>query len=185
MKTFITSDLHFDHRGIMGFCPETRPYKDVDHMNSEMIREFNLKVGPNDLTYFLGDIAFCQAQKAAGFMRALNGRKILIQGNHDSKTVKDISFRSCFEEIHQYLEINYAGSKICMFHYPISEWNQCHRGSIHLYGHLHQNASGLERWRARNVGFDCTGQVVSLLDDIVVDALKGEVKKHGDSKSEM
>jgi hypothetical protein len=64
------------------------------------------------------------------------------------------------------------------YHFPISEYHQQHRGSVHLHGHLHQNPSGLEKYRVRNVGWDYTGQVVSLLDDIVADALTGEIKQH-------
>lgn len=59
------------------------------------------------------------------------------------------------------------------------EWNQCHRGSVHFYGHLHQNASGLENLRARNVGFDYTGKIVWDLNDAIADALTGEIKNHG------
>lgn len=178
MKTYITSDLHFSHKGIMAFCPTTRPYTDIDHMNAEMIREWNLIVKPNDLTYILGDVAFCQAQQAAGFINQLNGDKILIQGNHDSKTVKDPTFNAAFKEIHNYLEVNYNGNKLVLFHYPINEWNQMHRGSIHFYGHLHQTPSGLEKYRARNVGFDCTGRIVWDMDDAIKDAMTGEIKSH-------
>jgi hypothetical protein len=53
-----------------------------------------------------------------------------------------------------------------------------HRGSIHFYGHLHQGASGLEQYRARNVGWDCTGNIVTSIDDMIADALNGEIKHH-------
>lgn len=179
MKTYITSDLHFGHKGIIGFCPDTRgEFKDVDHMNTSMIQTWNKTVDMQDLVYILGDVAFCSAQDAARILTQLNGRKILVQGNHDNKIVKDHSFRNCFEEIHQYLEVNYNGNKLVMFHYPITEWNQMHRGSVHFYGHLHQNLSGLEKYRARNVGFDCTGKLVTLMEDAIADALTGEIKSH-------
>ena len=48
-----------------------------------------------------------------------------------------------------------------------------------LHGHLHGNYSGLEKYRVRDVGFDATGTVVSLLDDIVSDALTGKIRQHG------
>jgi calcineurin-like phosphoesterase family protein len=182
MKTYITSDLHFHHRNIMKFCPVTRQYNDVAHMNSSMMNEWNSTVMPGDLVYILGDVAFCNADEAAKILKSLNGRKILVEGNHDSKLVKDAAFRDCFDEIHKYLEINYDGHKICMFHYPIAEFNQQHRGAIHFHGHLHGNRSGLEHYRVRDVAFDATGRVVSTMEQMIADALKGELKKHGDSE---
>lgn len=186
MKTFIASDTHWGHTNIIKFCPETRgQFTDVEHMNSEMIRMWNEIVNPEDLVYHLGDVAFCQASRATQIMRSLNGRKILVKGNHDSKLVKDAGFRECFEEIHDYLEITYGGHKLVMCHFPFIEWNQMHRGSINFYGHLHQHPSGMEQYRSRNVGFDCTGKIVWQMEDAIQDALKGKIKGHGDSKTEM
>lgn len=147
-------------------------------MNSEMIRMWNAIVQPGDLVYILGDVAFCSASDAAKILQSLNGDKILVEGNHDNKSVKDVSFCTSFREIHKYLEVNYNGTKVVMFHYPITEWNQMHRGSVHFYGHLHQNVSGLEKYRARNAGWDCTGNIVTSMEDLIADALKGEIKGH-------
>ena len=88
MKTFVTSDLHFHHKSIITFCPKTRPFIDVDHMNSEMIRMWNEIVSPDDLVYILGDIAFCNGNRAAEILNSLLGRKILIKGNHDGPLMK-------------------------------------------------------------------------------------------------
>lgn len=179
MKTWVTADLHFDHANILKFQPITRPFSDVSHMNSEIKRIWNDHVDPTDLVYILGDVAFCKPSKAATYVKELNGRKILIEGNHDNRLVENEDFRNCFEAIYQYHEIKHNGYKVCMMHFPISEWNQCHHGSIMLHGHLHGNPSGLTHHRVRDVGFDATGNVVSLLDDIVNDALTSEIRLHG------
>jgi calcineurin-like phosphoesterase family protein len=147
-------------------------------MNEEMVREWNEVVNPEDLVYILGDVAFLPAPKAVHFLKRMNGRKILVEGNHDRKQLKDNSFRACFEEIHKYLDINYDGRKLVMFHYPIAEWDQMHRGSIHFHGHLHGNVSGLENFRCRDMGYDSTGQIVMLMEDAIEDARKGEIKGH-------
>jgi calcineurin-like phosphoesterase family protein len=180
MKTYITSDLHFGHTNIMKFCPVSRARfrNDVAYMNEAMVKEWNEIVEPEDLVYILGDVAFLPAQKAAEFMRRCNGRKILVQGNHDRKTLNDPVFRGCFEEIHHYLDINYAGTKVCMFHYPIAEWDQMHRGSVHFHGHLHGGESGLEKFRARDMGMDATGFIVVEMERAIADAMKGEIKGH-------
>jgi calcineurin-like phosphoesterase family protein len=147
-------------------------------MDEAMIREWNEIVQPEDLTYILGDVAFHNAQKATAIMRRLNGTKILVEGNHDKKALHDKSFYNCFSEVHKYLDINYNGTKIVMFHYPIAEWDQMHRGAVHFHGHLHGGQSGLEKFRARDMGFDATGQIVMLMEDAIKDALKGEIKGH-------
>ena len=179
MRTFITSDLHFGHKNIMKFCPQNRGhYTDTDHMREEMIRMWNDRVEPEDLVYILGDVAFLPAADAVKIMHRLNGRKILVEGNHDRKLLNDPVFRRCFEEVHKYLWLTYEGTQVIMFHYPIAEWDQMHRGSVHFHGHLHGNTSGLEHYRCRDAGYDATGQIVWLIEDAIKDALKGQVKGH-------
>ena len=179
MKTWITSDLHFGHTNIMKFCPKTRGhFRDVEHMNAEMIRFWNESVQPDDLVYILGDVAFLNAERAVSILLSLNGDKILIQGNHDSKLVKDRRFIDCFISIHQYLAINYNGQRIIMSHYPFLEWDQMHRGSLHFYGHLHGNKTGQEHYRCKDVAFDATGQVVTLMDDAIKSIMNNEIKRH-------
>jgi calcineurin-like phosphoesterase family protein len=179
MTTWITSDLHFGHTNIMKFCPETRGhFRDVQHMNEEMVRMWNEKVQPGDTVYILGDVAFCSASDAARILQRLNGDKILIEGNHDRKAIKDVSFQKCFKEIHKYLDINYNGHKIVMSHFPFLEWDQMHRGSLHFFGHLHGNKTGQEHFRCKDVGMDATGAVVITLDAAVNAIKDNQIKSH-------
>jgi calcineurin-like phosphoesterase family protein len=180
MKTYITSDLHWGHKNIMSFCPVSRARfrNDVDYMNQAMVQEWNDLIEPEDLVYILGDVAFLPAPKAIEYMRRLNGRKILVQGNHDRKLLQDAGFRGCFEEIHHYLDINYNGTKCVMLHYPIAEWDQMHRGAVHFHGHLHGGVSGMEQYRCRDMGIDATGVIAVLMEDAIRDAMRGEIKGH-------
>lgn len=179
MKTYVTSDLHFGHANILKFCSKSRArFPDVESMTGMMIAEWNDIVQPGDTVYILGDVAFCNTQKAVEILRSLSGRKILIEGNHDRKLLKDPGFRACFAEIHPYLSVNYAGHKIVMFHYPIAEWDQMHRGALHLHGHLHGNKSGMEKFRCRDMGMDATGQIVLSMEEAIASAVRGEIKSH-------
>lgn len=181
MKTYITSDLHFGHVNIKKFCPETRArFPDVQSMTEMMINEWNEIVTNKDTVYILGDVAFCNAEEASKIMRRLNGRKILVEGNHDVKLLKHQSFRECFAEIHKYLEIKYNGTHVVMFHYPIAEFNRMHHGAVHLHGHLHGNISGMEKYRVRDMGMDATGKIVISMEDAIADAMKGVPKSHHD-----
>ena len=180
MKTWITSDLHFGHKNIMKFCPQTRARfrDDVAYMNNAMVEEWNAKVAPEDIVYVLGDVAFMSGSDAGRMMHRLNGDKILVEGNHDRKTLMDETFRSSFKEIHKYLDITYDGHKCVMFHYPIAEWDQMHRGALHFHGHLHGGVSGMEKFRCRDMGMDATGMIAITMEDAIKDALKGEIKGH-------
>jgi len=180
MKTWVTSDLHFGHKNIMSFCPQTRARfnNDVTYMNSAMAEEWNDKVQPEDLVYILGDVAFMSGSDAGRMMTRLNGTKILVEGKHDRTTLMDVTFRNAFAEVHKYLDIIYDGHKIVMFHYPIAEWDQMHRGALHFYGHLHGGVSGLEKYRALDVGMDSTGEIVISMERAIRLIKDKEIKGH-------
>jgi calcineurin-like phosphoesterase family protein len=182
MKTYLASDLHFSHKNIAKFCPKTRGHwdtrNDPEKMNQDMIQMWNAIVQPEDRVYILGDVAFCSATEAVKILQQLNGSLILIEGNHDQKSLRDPAFRSCFKEIHKYYSMTYADTRVVMFHYPIAEWDQMHRGAVHFHGHLHGSVSGLEHYRARDAGFDATGKIVWLMEDAIADAKLGQIKGH-------
>ena len=180
MRTWITSDLHFGHTNIMKFCPQSRARfkNDVNYMNEQMVVEWNSYVQPEDLVYILGDVAFLPAQKAAEYMNRCNGTKILIKGNHDRKLLKDPGFRGCFEEVHSDWIGTINGTYVHMYHFPVMEWDQMHRGAVHFHGHLHGGESGLEKFRARDMGMDATGMIVVEMERAIADALTGQIKGH-------
>jgi calcineurin-like phosphoesterase family protein len=168
-RTWITSDIHFGHTNIMSFCRETRARfnNDVDYMDNAIVEEWNAKVQPEDVVYILGDVSFRSATSTVKIMKRLMGKKILIEGNHDRRNLRDPAFRKCFEEIHVYHDMTYDKHRIIMFHYPISEWDQMHRGSLHFHGHLHGNPSTLEKYRALDVGMDSTGEVCITMEQAI------------------
>jgi calcineurin-like phosphoesterase family protein len=147
-------------------------------MNEAMVKEWNDLIAPEDTVYILGDVAFLPAQKAAEYMMRCNGTKILVEGNHDRKTLQDPTFRNCFKEVHKYLWLTYNGTQVIMFHYPIAEWDQMHRGSVHFHGHLHGGTSGMEQFRCIDVGMDATGMIAISMEDAIASAMKGAIKGH-------
>lgn len=54
-KVYFTSDTHFYHSNIIGFCK--RPFKNVEDMNETLIENWNRVVGQDDIVFHLGD--FC------------------------------------------------------------------------------------------------------------------------------
>lgn len=180
MNTFITSDLHLGHANILKFCPTTRARfnNDIDYMTGAMIAEWNAAVNTEDTVYILGDVAFLPAAKAVEILKKLNGTKILIKGNHDRKLLLDLEFQNCFAEIHTDWVGKLNGQYVHMYHFPVAEWDRMHYGAVHFHGHLHGNPSGLEQYRARDVGMDATGKIVISIDDAIASALTGEIKGH-------
>jgi calcineurin-like phosphoesterase family protein len=80
MATFFTSDPHYWHANIIKFC--ARPYADVEEMNEALVRNWNEIVRPEDTVIVVGDFSLA-FRSVETFTRRLNGRKILVAGNHD------------------------------------------------------------------------------------------------------
>jgi calcineurin-like phosphoesterase family protein len=173
----ITSDLHAYHKGILQFCPKTRPFSSIEEMNEQMILDWNRIVQPQDIVWILGDVSFGTPSQTYAWLSQLNGVLKLVRGNHDGAMLKCDACRSLFAEIYDYKETIVNKTKVCMFHYPILEWNACHRGSVLLHGHCHGDATGLEQYRALDVGVDANGVLVSPLVEIVERAKLGEIKR--------
>jgi calcineurin-like phosphoesterase family protein len=131
-KTWVLSDHHFSHKNIIRF--DERPFYSVDEMNAFMVQAHNDLVSPDDTVYFLGDFSFNQ-KLAAEQIKSLNGKKVLVTGNHDD--LRNKAFVEAFDEVHSYLKRKLFGHEVVMFHYPIAEWDKMHFGSVHLHGHVH------------------------------------------------
>lgn len=78
---WFTSDFHFSHKNVIEYC--NRPYFNVHDMNKSLTEEWNYTVQPYDEVYFLGDFSL-NKKTASVVTPLLNGRKILIPGNHDA-----------------------------------------------------------------------------------------------------
>jgi calcineurin-like phosphoesterase family protein len=187
MKTFLVSDTHFYHKNIQKFCPTTRPGKDYIEMSEMMIYNWNSQVRKTDLVYHLGDFSFGSYTETADTLRRLNGRIILVKGNHDQMVLKPEQ-RTRFERIEPYLETKINGIDVVMFHYPIKEWNKMHRGSYHCYGHVHNKDIGLNDRRAMDVGIDARPNGDMMLwdfDEIHEILVKRPIMTHHDAEREM
>jgi len=153
---YFTSDLHFGHANIIKYC--NRPYDSVEEMDKALINNWNATVKQEDAVYIIGDFTMREAGVAKGYLSALNGTKYLIVGNHDMFLKSFGATTDWFGWVDNYAVINHNGAIMVLFHYPIVEWHGFSKGSIHLYGHLH-NSTSVTPWdptntRAFNVGVD-------------------------------
>lgn len=82
MSTFFTSDMHLGHKKIVEYCK--RPFKNVDHMNDILVKNWNERVKDGDIVYHLGDFCFGRKEsKAQSWEYRLNGSILHFHGNHD------------------------------------------------------------------------------------------------------
>jgi calcineurin-like phosphoesterase family protein len=168
MKYFYSSDHHFDHRNIVRLC--NRPFETLEDMQQTMIDNWNSVVGQNDRVYILGDFAFSQKTFEI-IVPKLKGYKTFIKGNHDRKALKKCKFdvtqyvSILDDSIHNVMDNN---RKVILCHYPLYEWEDSYKGSIHLFGHCHSNIGVNPRNNAYDVGVDCWNFTPKTLDEIVM-----------------
>ena len=142
---YFTSDLHLGHRAAIHLCE--RPFKDVEEMNRKVIENWNSFIRQNDTIYILGDLSHrISVNQANELIKQLNGKKILIKGNHDKGYDE-----SLFEEICMFKEINLYGISISLMHYPMLEWPKSRHGSLHIHGHQHNKADYNERMKEQGI----------------------------------
>lgn len=109
-----------------------RRFQDEFHHDDHIIKEWNKVVHKKDLTYILGDVTM-ESKEHYYKLDQLNGRKIVVMGNHDLHTHT--------RELLNYVEsvagmIDYKG--YCLTHCPIHPAEiSFYRGNIHA--HIHEN----------------------------------------------
>ncbi len=157
-RVFFTSDLHFDHKNVIGYC--NRPFKHVDDMNEQMMKNWNNIVDNGDRVYVLGDFCLSNEDRATMWASKLNGQKFFIFGNHDKALRKSEKFKKSFiwcRDLEQIEVKNAQGEaqKIILCHFAMRTWNQSHRGSWQLYGHSHGSLPDDPHSLSLDVGVDC------------------------------
>lgn len=180
MKKFAIGCTHFGHKNCIKF--DNRPFSSIKNHDDALVKNWNSVVGVNDEVYHLGDIFYATTKEnTLDILDRLNGKIHLIRGNHDQETLKRA--KNKFESIQDYIRIKHKGSEICMFHYPILEWDKCHRGLIHLHSHVHQNLQKKEKefYKYRVFDMGCMGWDYTPvnLDEIVRLASHKKIKTHG------
>lgn len=181
-RFFFTSDLHFCHKGVMGFHPRFRDFKSVGEMDNALINMWNSSVRDDDIVFNLGDFCFGDFEVASKIASKLKGKHILIWGNHDNKIKRQDkeSLSKVFFASFDYLrlDISRAGERfnLVLFHYPIFEWDRMQYGAFHLYGHVHDaDPSGVLGERSLNVCYDNLDRLIEL-NEVLSTLKRGKIK---------
>lgn len=151
-KIWFVSDTHFGHKNIFKFCPKTRKGATIEEHDQILIENWQKQVSAQDRVYHLGDMFFTNSHRAKEIRRQLPGQIHLVYGNHDRVIESNKDLRDSFVSVSNYKELRIDDIKVCLFHFPIHEWYQIHRGAFHLFGHVHGSAR--PEGRALDVGID-------------------------------
>lgn len=113
----------------------------VSLMDNWLLGHVNRQIDDGDTIYHTGDFSFYKGQtkdKLKAIVTRLKGNWIFTLGNHDNESaLREACKGTNHKVVGDYHEITVNKTKVVLFHYPIEDWNGCHRGSYMLHGHLH------------------------------------------------
>lgn len=134
-KVWVISDSHFGHLNIIKYC--NRPFDDVETMNETIIKNWNNTVSKDDLVFHLGDVILGRNAKEnmKEIIPKLNGKKILIRGNHDHFKTSDY-IEAGFHTVYDY-PIIYDGFYF-LSHEPL--FMNENMPYVNVHGHLHDKS---------------------------------------------
>jgi calcineurin-like phosphoesterase family protein len=149
-NTFIISDTHFFHfkekNGIIVDNTIARYCDRPSNWEELIITNWNNVVKDDDTVLHLGDLTFGNIERTAAITRNLKGRKFLLKGNHDRRSIK------WFDEVgftllkHPFM-VDCGSFKIMFSHKPSFDLP---KGTANIHGHWH-NKSHFVAYRQGNL----------------------------------
>ena len=131
-KTWVVADLHFGHRNIMTY--ESRPFIDLEDMKNELIKNWNAVVKQDDLVYVLGDFTLTRKKDyIKSVLDELNGKKVLIMGNHDTLKPKDYIELGFLTALRKPIMVK---PNVILMHEPPRD-EDILQGLTYIFGHVH------------------------------------------------
>lgn len=173
MQTYFSSDLHFGHN--KDFMYELRGFHSIEEHDEIIIKNWNEIVKPEDKVYILGDLMLNDTDTGIEKVNQLNGRKVIILGNHDTP----IRIERYREELNDIIDIMYAYQfkynkhYLYLSHYPTITANYDDdkpwaKHLINLFGHTHQKEKFYNNNPYMyNVGLDANDNKPVSIDEIL------------------
>lgn len=173
------SDPHFGHASIIKYCD--RPFRDVEEMEKVFIERYNDHVDQNDVVLWCGDCSY-RLKELPEILSRMNGRKILIRGNHDKAAgyMAKLGFDLVMDEL-----VLHIGNRTCrVSHYPyagaghiggkkderyLDRRPQRQKGEVLIHGHTHSKKRrdgtmihvGVDAWDYRPASFEEVAALVA------------------------
>ena len=154
-QVFITSDTHFGHANIIKYAG--RPFDSVEEMDEALVENWNSVVKQGDKVYHLGDVTM--NSKSLDILSRLNGRKVLIKGNHDIQKLK--FYTPHFYDIRGCHELG----NFILTHIPVAISQKLRYSDGNIHGHLHEKSME-DPWYI-NVSVEQTNYTPISFDEII------------------
>lgn len=142
MKYYIISDTHFNHKEIIEYCDRPKDHE-VKLINSMS------KISNKDCLIHLGDICIGSDSVVHKLITDnVKCRKILIVGNHDSKSYSWYMEHG-WDFACDKMTIKYGGKIVCLSHKPQAwdgDWEINIHGHLHNLGHRDNEYKELKQW---------------------------------------
>lgn len=140
-KTWVAADHHFGHKNILNFVDKDEKlirgavFGSIEEHDEGIVSRHNECVGHSDRVYLLGDV--CISRSKRHILERLNGRLVLVKGNHDIFKLSD--YTPFFDDIRSYVvQKDQDGNKVILSHIPIHP-DSVGRFGTNIHGHYHQN----------------------------------------------
>ncbi len=145
-KTWVSADHHFGHANILNFKRDDgsplRNFKEMEEHDEFIIAAHNSVVDHDDRVYLLGDV--CINRHHLHKLARLNGRMVLVKGNHDIFKLKE--YVPYVDDIRSYVvQKDHDGNKVILSHIPIHP-DSVGRFGTNIHGHLHYGSVGDDRY---------------------------------------
>jgi len=204
-NTYFTSDWHIGHNNCLEF--DKRPFKNINHMHTVLINNYNASVKVNDVCYFVGDVGLCKdSELIMEIIGKLNGTKVLVIGNHD----KSPSFMGqMFDVVLNGVVLTIAKERVTISHCPLmglfredvsglrgsvdgEGWHGESRpknrllsfkneGQFHLHGHVHAGPLNPKSNKIENKQYDI-GVVGNDYRPVSISQIESWICKYKNSK---
>lgn len=184
-KRFVTADAHFGHENIARYCNRPDGWEDL------IVSAWNSVVTEGDEVRVLGDFALFTDKKipdacwltyeqGEAILDRLNGRKVLLRGNHDQEE-SDIYLAMGFDNVIEEMFVDFELAKIpILFSHRAIEPRKARlfifgdenstRKYLNLHGHTHNerdDAPWIDGNIHYNVGVDRMGYAPIEIDAFV------------------
>lgn len=127
MKMYITADTHYNHQQVIVYCKRPELYEELLFKNMQFLKS-------SDCLIHLGD--FCLGKESLmheKYLQPLKCRKILVLGNHDSKSFSWYMEHG-WDFVCDSFRLKYCGKQILFSHAP-QMWDGV--WEINVHGHFH------------------------------------------------
>lgn len=158
-NVFFISDTHLSHKNILRHSPQRIKAfnlideNDIENHDKHIINMFKKLTKRGDHVYIVGDFIMTNQQESLKILNDIKSNGVvlhLIVGNHDKSTQK---MYNMFESIDLIKNVTFKKNvfpflnddfQVVMCHYPMKSWSNKCRGSVNIYGHVHNNSPWLD-----------------------------------------